>query len=443
MVTASATAAAGRTPAAPKRPGTKPSGPAPVLIVGGGLAGLSCAIGLQQRGRPVRVLEAGDRPGGRVRTDRLGGFALDRGFQVLLTSYPEVQATLDLAELELGRFVPGALVWDGARLRTLVDPMRRPRALAATLTSRLATPGDAARVLRWRLRGRGGTPSDATAGPDDLDAAAALRAEGFSERLIERFWRPFLGGVLLDRDLGASRRSLDFLFRMFATGDAALPAGGMGALPARLAARLAPGVLQCNTRVAAIEPWAVRLASGERIEGSAVVVASDPTTAHRLLPGLEVPPMRRVGCLYFDAPAGSAPPVSRHLVLDGEGTGPVNHLCLPSEVAAGYAPAGHTLVSASVLSPALAESDDTIEVAARAQLRRWFGDRVARWRTLRLVRVEEALPAQTPGAFAARERPARVADGLFVAGDHRDLASIQGAMASGRRAAEAVAAALA
>ncbi len=416
---------------------------APVLVVGAGLSGLATALHLQRRGHAVRVFEASDRPGGRVRTDAVEGFALDRGFQVLLDSYPEARATLDLPALELGRFVPGAMVWNGARFVRVVDPLRRPRDAWATLGSGLVSAGDALRLAPWlagTLR-RGADGWKAT--PDELDVEAALRARGFSRALIEGFWRPFLGGVLLDRELRASQRSLSFLLRSFATGHATLPAGGMGRLPEQLAARLAPGTIEYRTPVAEVTPGAVRLEGGDRVEGAAVVVASDPAVAGRLVPSLTPPPMREVGCLYLDAPSETAPPVTSHLVLDGTGEGPVNNLCLPSAVAAGYAPAGRTLISATILADALDASDDAIDKRAREQLRGWFGDAVDGWRTLRLVRVKEALPAQTPGPYAARERTPRLDDRLYVAGDHRDVASIQGAMASGRRAASAVAEALA
>ncbi len=422
---------------------TQPPAPLPVLVVGAGLAGLTTAIHLQRRDVPVRVLEAGDRPGGRVRTDPVDGFALDRGFQVLLDSYSEARSTLDLSALELGRFVPGAMVWNGQRLVRAADPLRRPQDAWATLRSGLANVGDVARLGGWlagtlRRGARGWTTL-----PDDLDTEAALRARGLSHEMIEQFWRPFLGGVLLDRDLRASQRTLGFLIRHFATGHATLPTGGMGAIAEQLASRLAPGTLQLGTPVVEVKSDGVRIDGGEWIEGAAVVIATDAAVAGRLLPSLAVPNMREVGCLYLDAPSATAPPVSNHLVLDGTGEGVINHLCLPSEVAPGYAPAGRTLVSASILADALDDSDDAIEKRAREQLRSWFGDGVDGWRTLRMVRVASALPAQPPGPHAARERPARVDDGLFVAGDHRDVASIQGAMASGRRTAAAISEALA
>jgi phytoene dehydrogenase-like protein len=403
------------------------------------MSGLCCALHLQRRGHAVSIFEAADAPGGRVRTDRVDGFLLDRGFQVLLTHYPEARAMLDLRALELGHFAPGAIVRVGERFGRVADPFRRPADALRSLFSGIASPLDGMRVARLRRRVRRGEP-ERLLEADSRSTLDALRAEGFSERILERFFRPFLGGVLLDRELRSSSRALEYLFRMFAEGEAALPAGGMQAIPHQLAGRLAPGTLRTRAPVARLETGGVQLASGEYVDAAAVVVATAARAAAKLVPGLAVPEARPAVCLYFDAPR--APRVGDFLVLDGNGEGPVNELCVPSAVAPGYAPPGRALVSASALAPE-ARADAELERAARAQLTRWFGAEVSDWRLLRIDRIPDALPFQPPGPFEPAQRRARLAERLFVCGDHRDLASLQGAMASGRRAAEEVAGALA
>jgi len=406
----------------------------PVVVVGAGLAGLCCARGLHRAGVPVAVIEAQDAVGGRVRTDLREGFRLDRGFQVLLTAYPEALAVLDYAALDLRPFLPGALVRRGSRFHRVSDPWRRPQDALTTLRAGVGTLGDKLRLARLRGNVRRGTLAELMARPQS-STLERLRRAGFSEAMIDGFFRPFFGGILLDRSLAASSRMFDFVFRMMASGGVALPARGMGAIPEQLAGPLPHGSLRLGTAVDGVTPGGVRLVTGETLAARAVVLAVEGPEAARLLGRPAPPPPRSVVCVYFDAPE---PPVGEPvLVLDGDGRGPVNNLCCPSLVAPDYAPAGHALVSATVLD-GQALDDPTLEAAIREQLGDWFGAGVAGWRRLAVQRIPHAQPRQEPADLEPAERPVRVERGLYVCGDHRETASIQGAMASGRRAAEAL-----
>jgi phytoene dehydrogenase-like protein len=406
-----------------------------VIVVGAGLAGLACALRLHEAGAGVRVLEASDAVGGRVRTDVVDGFRLDRGFQVLLTAYPETRRVLDYAALDLRPFLPGALVRRSSRFHELSDPWRRPERAWRSLTAGVGTLGDRLRMARFRRRVRRGSLEELFLRPE-ASAAERLHAEGFSAEMIEAFFRPLFGGVLLDRALAASSRMLEFVFRMMAEGGVAVPAAGMQAIPEQMARRLPGETVRLGARVASVSPVAARLESGEEVRGDAVVVATEGPEAARLA-GLPAPGSRPVTCLYF---AAGEPPVAEPiLVLDGDGTGPVNNLCVPSQVAPGYAPAGAALVSASVVGGAQSDAgDEALELAVRRQMEGWFGSGVRGWRHLRTYHVRHAQPEQRPGWLEPVEREVRLESGLFVCGDHRDTASLHGAMLSGRRAAEAV-----
>jgi len=410
---------------------------ADVIVVGAGLAGLCCARHLHQAGRDFLLLEAADSLGGRIRTDHIDGFQLDRGFQVLLTAYPEARRTLDYDALDLRPFQPGALVRFAGAFHRVTDPWRRPLQAIPTAFAPIGTLMDKLRVARLRSRVMR-ADLEALFGSPILASFEFLRSFGFSDSMIDRFFRPFFGGVFLEPDLATSSRMLQFVFRMFSAGDAALPAAGMGAIPGQLAALLPRERIRLRTEVVRIERMTVTLASGERLPARSIVLATEGPAAARLIEGLDAPSSRGVTCLYF---AAEKPPIDEPvLVLDAERRGPVNNLCVPSSVVSSYAPPGASLISAAVLGTPDAD-DAELGRQVRRQLEGWFGAEVNRWEHLQTYRISHALPAIEPRWTPGPDRPVEARPGVYLCGDHRENPSIQGAMASGRRAAECIVAA--
>jgi len=408
---------------------------ADVLVIGAGLAGLACARQLHDHGCAVQVLEASDGVGGRVRTDTVDGFRLDRGFQVLLTAYPETQRELDYEALDLHAFYDGALVRYNGRFHRIADPLRHPLDAPQTFAARIGTLGDKLRIVRARRALTRGTLS-AIMAREETSTLDALRTRwGFSDRIINRFFRPFFGGIFFDRALATSSRMFEFIFKMFAEGQTALPAGGIDAIPKQMARHLPDGAIRLNAPVSAIDGGRVTLEGGATLEAPSVVVATDAPSAARLVGDLDVPGGRATTCLYYAAP--SSPLDDPILVLNGDGVGPVNNVAVLSDVAPGYAPEGQSLVSVVVVGTP-AESDAALEHAVRQQLISWFGLPVGGWTHLRTDCIPFALPDQTPPFLSPPERPVRHRDGLYVCGDHRRTGSLNGAIASGRSAARAV-----
>lgn len=406
----------------------------PVIIVGGGVAGLCCARTLHDAGIDCLVLEASDEVGGRVRTDTVDYFHLDRGFQVFLTAYPEAARFIDTSSLQLNAFDPGALVRFDGKLHRVADIRRRPEQALVTMLSPVATLNDKLTLLALLMDVARGPAEELLSRPQTT-TIQSLRQRGFSERIIERFFRPFYGGVFLERELATSSRMFEFTFRMFATGDACLPTGGIGMIPRNIASRLPAGVVRLNARVDSIDDGRVRLGSGEVLAASAVVVATDADDAARLLGLPTSTRWNGTCCLHF---AAEKPPVpERFLLLNGSGSGLINNLCVPSNVAPSCAPPGAALVSVSTVGvPDL--DDDALERRVREELIDWFGSAAAGWRCLRTDRIPRALPDMSPAVLARPSRPVRLRPGVYVAGDHVETASLNGAMRAGRRAAEAL-----
>ena len=392
---------------------------------------------MAQRGGPesevavVLVLEASDAVGGRVRTDLVDGFRLDRGFQVLLTAYPTARDELDYAGLALEPFYPGALIQIGSRRYRFADPWKKPFAALGSILAPVASLADGPRMARMRSSILSKEhPRRDDAAPTTL---AYLQERGLSSGLIERFLRPFFGGVFLERPLDTPSWFFEFVFAMFARGHAALPRKGMGAIPEQMAAALPEGTVRTGTPVERIEKNAVHTKDGERIEASQVVLAVDADAARKLLPDLPSVEWNATTTVYYAAPRS---PIGENiLLLRGEGQGIVNHVCVPSDLSSDYAPEGSALVSVSLLGTHDPD-DEALDKTVRGELGAWCGrEEVDAWRFLRAYRIPHALPRLGGGGTGDA---ARSSDMAIVCGDHLTDPSIDGALRSGRAAADAV-----
>lgn len=406
-----------------------------VLVIGAGLAGLSCARRLQRHGISVRVLEASDRVGGRVRTETVDGFRLDRGFQVLLTAYPEAQLELDFDDLELQAFYDGALVRYGGRFHRVADPFRHPFDAPKTFFSPIGTAADKFRVAQIRRQLIHTPVSELMAREECTTLQALTERWKFSPSMIDRFFRPFFGGIFFDRTLATSSRLFEFMFKMFAEGQAVLPAGGMEQIPKQMRAHLPEEAVRLRASVESVDGQTVTIEGGESLEASSVVVATEAPEANRLVGPVTPVEGRSTVCLYFSAP--NSPLDDPMLVLNGDGVGPINNVSVPSDVAPGYAPDGQSLVSVAVVGNPEEENPE-LERAVRDQLIDWFGLEAGGWTHLQTMHIPYALPEQVPHFLTPLQRTVRARAGLYVCGDHRHTGSINGAIASGRAAARAV-----
>ena len=405
-----------------------------VIVVGAGLAGLTCAKVLVERGAEVVVFEASDGVGGRVRTDEASGFLLDRGFQVYFTAYPVSKRHLDHDALDLQPFDPGAIIRRGRESSVLSDPVRDPRALVPSLLSDAATFADKLRTLR--LVASSVSERAETAGElDGADSSSLefLRSNGFSERIIGDFYKPFYGGIFLDRSLSTSSRVLRFTLKMLSTGKTAVPARGIGEISKQLASHLPPDVVRTESPVSRL------LRAGERVvgvetpyeqhEADAVVMATDAPAARNLAG--QAAPEGSVGqlCVYYAAEGVRS---GKKIVLNAEDGGFVNNAVQISTVAPLYAPRGQHLLSVVALG-GFDLSDEEVYRRGVADVTGWYPQ--ADLTPLAIYRIPYAQFPQPPGVHEELPENHTSTPGLVLAGDYTEDSSINGSMLSGEKAA--------
>jgi len=421
---------------------------ADVVIVGAGVAGLAAAHHLARAGLTTTVLEAAPHIGGRLVTEKVDGFRLDRTGQLLSTSYPELRRIPALDSLPLREFSPGVLLHIDGRHHRAGEPAAAPptprsaRGALTTARALASAPGRERTQRTNRTAGRSrltaaltrlaATPPDRLLARPQLPAAQALSAHGFPPRAIEGFLRPLLTTLLSDPALGTSSRCADLALHSFVTGRLCLPEGGADALPELLAAALPPGTVHTGVHVTAVSTTSVTTREHGEVPCRAVVLATGARAAAHLLPGLRVPGFHPVTVLHHTA---DEPPLTDPgLLLDADRGGPVAHTAVVSQVDPSRAPAGRVLISSTVLGtpPPAAHLDATV----RAQLARLYRTSASRWELLAVHHDPEAVPAMPPPHDL--RRPVRLFAGLYVCGGHRDTSTVQGALYSARRAAHAV-----
>ncbi|MCD7437508.1 FAD-dependent oxidoreductase [Streptomyces lincolnensis] len=450
----------------------EPAYQADVVIVGAGIAGLSAAHRLNSAGVTTAVLEAAPCAGGRMATEKVDGFRLDRVGQLLSTAYPELRLTPGLDALVLRPFAPGVLLHSDGRHHRAGAPvnaggargaLHAVRALASAPRSAAGAKGRASRSAGGRLprsaavpgtvrsvpRGTaplGGavdqarlgtaltriaaTPVERLLARTELPAGQALAARGVPARTIDGFLRPLLAALLCDPELTTSSRCADLALHAFARGRLCVPEGGAEVLPELLARTLPPGTLHTGVRVTSVSTTSVTTAEHGEIRCRAVLLATDARTAAELLPGLRVPDFHPVTVVHHTA--DEVPGTGASLLLDADRGGPVAHTAVVSQVDPTRAPAGRTLVSSTVLGHPTADLD----TAVRMHLSRLYGTSTRRWETLAVHHTPEAVPAMRPPHDL--RRPVRLMAGLYVCGDHRDTSTVQGALHSAHRATAAI-----
>lgn len=406
-----------------------------VIIIGGGLAGLTAARQLQANGIDFHLLEATERIGGRVKTDVVDGYRLDRGFQVLLTEYPEAKRWLDYRQLNLKSFSPGALLlYPDGKKDLIGDPLRDFSSLLPTLFSNAGTVMDKLRILKLKYRLSNLSIEEIFQQKEMTTLEALSNEYGFSDKMIQQFFVPFFSGIFLEKELTTSRRMFDFVFKMFGEGDTAVPNLGMEEIPKLLAAPLPKDAITTNARVSKVDGQTVQLADGSTFSAPHIIVATEATSFIKEVATIKTKHQSTTH-LHFIAEAS---PLDRPIIaLNTKPNRITNNICNISKVASGYAPQNKNLISISVIGKSNLDFKE-LEQEVRKELKTWFGNATETWQHLDTKVIEYALPNQVNVMHQIAEQNYKLRDGLYMCGDFQLNGSINAAMKSGRIVAEIV-----
>jgi hypothetical protein len=400
-----------------------------VIIIGAGIAGLTAAKLAKQKGKKVLLLEASDGVGGRVRTDYKDGFLLDRGFQVLLTSYPTAQEILNYQALDLKSFKPGAVIHKANKNYRIADPLRDLQLLFTTLLSPVGNFKDKLLLLRLKIKLKF-TSVEEIFNHKETSTQDYLQNLGFSNKFIENFFRPFFSGIFLEQGLTTSSRLFEFLFKMFSEGDAAVPAQGMGKISEQLASHLSPDELMLNESVTAIEGTTVTTKSGKKLSAKAVIVATDfphlPVVKPTTVKG------KSALTLYFNAPFIQQP--SERIALNANQGQHIRNIAIMDHISSAYAPKRRSLVAVS-LNTDLSLPAGQIELQTRNELLQWYSDST-NWKLLAIYDIPYALPNNQTVKYKTNADAIKLHEHCYLCGDHLLYGSVNAAMDSAKFAVE-------
>lgn len=406
-------------------------------IIGAGLAGLSCAYHLEKLGFNPVLFDKNEGPGGRCATDLNDGFLLDRGFQVLLTSYAEVKKIIRFYELDLKRFPSGVNVYDGKSWHSFYNPLKHPFSIFGVRNLPFAYFGDFVKMgsIYMKSAFKTGDPYFLSIGKT---TEQFLVEQQLSKPFIDKFLRPFFGSIFLDSSLSTNPGIFEWILHFFVEGAACLPRQGMGIIPNLILKKLKKTKVNFNKLVSAVEGRTVYFKGGEEAKFDKIVLATDAPQARALVSTLPELVSKSVTCLYFTIDTNAfKKEVEPILHLNGSGEGPINHLAFLNLVQPSYAPKKKILASVSVISPEWQNNAELVSLCSD-QLAKWFDTKVQAWKFLKKYFIPHALPDQKEPPLLQGKYVINRSPDILLCGEYVDYASFNGACLSGRKVADEI-----
>jgi len=398
-----------------------------IHIIGAGVSGLIAASVIEGHGFSPVIIELTDRVGGRVKTDIVDGYQLDRGFQVLLTAYPAAQKYLDFSKLDLQKFAPGAAIFQSGKQIIIGDPLRDITLLFSTLFSGIGTFGDKLKVLKLNRLLKNKTLSQIFS-EKEKSTLTYLEELGFSAEMINLFFKPFFSGIFLEAELETSSRMFEFVYKMFGEGYAALPKSGIEAIPKQLADNLHNTTFKFNTSVASVKDGEIILTSGEKLDSDFTVIATEASSLIQSL-SKQATSWRSCDTLYFEAESRV---ISHNLIgLVPDSGSLINNIFYHTSFDTDQSVKNQLLSVTIVKDHKLSEENLVKQV--QEDLKEHCG--IDHCSFVKRYSISMALPKLTNLQYDMLPSETRLTTTIFLAGDTQLNGSLNAAMIAGERAA--------
>ena len=394
-----------------------------IVIIGAGIAGLACAMKLKKNNRNFIIIEQSDRVGGRVGSIKENEYIFDLGFQVYNTEYYETNSLLNLKELKLKVFKPGASIYNGRRFEILSDPFRDPSTILETFFSGMTTFKDKIKILTLKRALSSYCISEDQS--EDMTTLKYLKSYGFSNKIINGFFKPFFSGIFLENQLETSSKFFKNVFSNFNKGYAAVPVNGMQAIPDQMVKNLNPhNLLLGNKVIEAKNPEKIVLENNEIIEAKFMVL----TGGSNSLVNNHIVEFNSVRTFYFSSRVKVKHPKYINLFpYDSL----INNIAILSSVAENYSPEGNTLFSITIIESDLSKSE-LIDII-QDKLSTYYGDEKSNYIFMKEINIKQATIKQKTGYFDLKIEDKK---NILFAGDYTTYGSIEGAVVSGIKTAE-------
>ncbi|NVJ89876.1 MAG: FAD-dependent oxidoreductase [Flavobacteriaceae bacterium] len=398
-----------------------------IHIVGAGVSGLIAAQVLENYGYHPIIIESTDSVGGRVKSDIIEGYILDHGFQVLLSSYPAAKKYLDYTKLNLQEFLEGATIFKKGKSETIGDPLRNLHFLLPTMFASIGSVADKVKILNLNNRLKKKS-IEAIFKDEEKTTLLYLKDFGFSNDIINNFFKPFFSGIFLEPDLSTSSRMFEFIYKMFGDGLAMIPKKGMQAIPNQLKDNLKNTTFLFNTTVEEVLDNEIKTVKGKTIKSHMTIIASE---ASSLISNLKNQETNWKSCdtLYFETDTRI---INKPIIgLIAEDNALINSIFYPTSIATSTK-GNKELLSVTIVKPHNLSKDQLIE---KVQQELNEHCKIKNTRFLKRYVIKKALPHLTNIQYEISNTETKLKPTIFLAGDQLLNGSLNAAMIAGERAA--------